>query len=132
VLIVEHNRNLRLLIEEELASEGYHTLTAASAPEAIERLNARTPDLVVLDLRLPGTHGARLAEDLRAIHPRLPIVVHTGDAAYHQNFEPRAADACVLKSSNLRKLTDTIRHILAMRRPSPRARRADLLEPALA
>lgn len=115
MLIVEHDRNHCLLLEEELAGEGYRTLTAASAAEAIDRLNERAPDLVVLDLRLPGRHGAEFAEALRATHPGLPIVVHTGDAAYHQSFLPRTTAACVLKNSDLRPLTEAVRRLLAAR-----------------
>ena len=126
LLIVEHYRNQRLLMEEELACEGFRTVSAANVAEALDRLGADTPDLVVLDLHLAGKDGHALLKRIAERHPRPASVIYTADASFHQTFTPRHADACVLKSSDLGKLVAIIRQLLAGRRADgqPAARQA--------
>lgn len=57
VLIVEDDKTLGLLLAEELRDAGLETLWAATAEEAEKTVEARWPDLIVCDLRLPGMDG---------------------------------------------------------------------------
>ena len=116
ILIVEPNRNQRLLLEEELQYEGYRTLSAATAREALARLTKERADLVLLDIHLPGMDGLELIGRLIEIDSRIPVVIYTGDSSFQENFRAWVADAYVLKSSKLEELVETIRQILARRR----------------
>ena len=59
VLVVEDNAlNLRLF-NDLLQAKGYHTLNARSGPEALEIMRAERPDLVLMDIQLPGMSASR-------------------------------------------------------------------------
>lgn len=113
ILIVEDDKNHRLLLTEGLEEEGYTTSAAASATEALAKILATPPDLVVLDLGMPGMDGIELLEKLRQMDRRLPIVIYTGYSSSRASFMAWVADAYVVKRSCLGELKDTIREILA-------------------
>lgn len=115
ILIVEDDQNQRLLIQEELEEEGYATSGAASGPEALHRVEDRMPDLVVLDLAMPGMDGVELLGRLLYLNQHLPVVIHTAFTQYQDNFMTWAADAYVVKDVGFRELKRTIRQVLEKR-----------------
>ena len=66
VLIVEDEEDIRELLSYTLIREGYQVATVASGEEALAVAEARTPDLVILDLMLPGLDGMTVCRKLRA------------------------------------------------------------------
>ena len=118
ILIVEDDKNQRLLLEEELQEEGYCTLTAANGEEALETVRRAMPDLVVLDLAMPGIDGIELLSKLLSMNKQLPIVIHTAFSSYQENFMTWAADAYIIKHSSCRELKITIRDVLARHHPA--------------
>ena len=80
ILVVDDNQDNTLLMRELLASRGYEVQTAGSAEEAEELLAARTPDLILLDVIMPGKSGYDLCRALKAdLNTRLvPVVMITG------------------------------------------------------
>jgi CheY-like chemotaxis protein len=82
VLIVEDSPAKLLLARAILRRAGYHIDEARSAEEAIERLTARLPHLILMDIQLPGKDGLALTREIRA-DPRtghIPIVALTANA----------------------------------------------------
>ena len=115
LLIVEDDRRQRLLLREELQEEGYTVRAAANATEALAKVSATMPDLVVLDLGMPGMDGIELLGKLLGINKRLPVVIYTAYSGYRDNFMSWAADAYVLKQSHLGELKARIREVLDSR-----------------
>jgi two-component system phosphate regulon response regulator PhoB len=65
VLVVDDEPDITALVAYHLAKEGYRVSTAASGPEALKAVTEQRPDLVVLDLMLPGQSGYEVLEALR-------------------------------------------------------------------
>jgi len=128
ILIIEDDRNQRLLLEEELAGEGYTILTAASGTEALTILERTMPDLVVLDLAMPGMDGLELMGKLLGLNNRLPVVIHTAYSSYQDNFMSWAADAYVIKRSDLAELKGAVRGVLG-KAEGPAKRRPGFVPP---
>jgi CheY-like chemotaxis protein len=82
VLVVEDDDDLRLMYRNALAFAGYAVHDVANGFDAIRRIDSAPPDLVVLDLRLPGLSGFAVQQEISAqAHTRsIPIVVVTGSA----------------------------------------------------
>jgi DNA-binding response OmpR family regulator len=116
ILVVEDERSLRLLYQKELEQEGYRVVTAGSAAEGLSALEAECPDLVVLDIRMPGMDGLECMGRMLAEHRRVPIVLNTAYSSYEDNFLSWSADAYVTKSSDTGELRGKIREILEARR----------------
>jgi DNA-binding response OmpR family regulator len=115
ILIVDDEANLRLLYEKELNREGYAVKVAASGKDALEQMAVTQPDLVVLDIKMPGMDGLELMNKILAVNNRLPVIISSAYASYKDNFATWSADAYVVKSSDLSELKETIRTILQQR-----------------
>ena len=115
IMIVEDYPNQRRLYEEELRRDGHETATAEDGREALSLLDQVRPDLVVLDVAMPGLDGIETMIRMLAKDRRLPVVLNTAYGCYRENMRTWAADACVVKSSDTTELKTTIQKVLASR-----------------
>src|SRR5688500_12160580 len=77
LLVVDDDDAIRATLERSLTAEGYAVDVAADGNEALRMARDRTPDLVVLDLMLPGLSGLDVCRRLRAAEQQLPILLLT-------------------------------------------------------
>ena len=112
VLLVEDEANQRLLYGRELAEEGYEVIEAADGREAVERLEQVHPDVVVLDISMPGMDGIEVLGKILSRDNTIPVIIHTAYANYKDNFMTWSADAYVVKSSDLSELKTTLQEVL--------------------
>ena len=82
ILIVEDEKEIRELLVFTLLRDGYEVVEAETAEIAIEKIDNRLPDLVLVDWMLPGIDGIELAKRLRRdeLTVELPIVMLTAEA----------------------------------------------------
>jgi two-component system nitrogen regulation response regulator NtrX len=80
ILIVDDEADIRSIIADTLADEGYDTRMAADADAALAALRARRPSLVLLDIWLEGSRidGMGVLDAIRAEHPSVPVVMISG------------------------------------------------------
>lgn len=77
ILIVDDDEHLRENLAELFAVEGYETMTAANAPEALERIASGNVDLLLTDFRMAGKSGIDLIEEARRARPGLRAILMT-------------------------------------------------------
>ena len=118
ILVVEDEESYRQALESGLSSEGYEVELAADGFEGLRRFAARPPDLVLLDLLLPGMGGVEVCRRMRDLAPVPVIMVSAldGEPEVVQAFELGAEDY-VTKPYRLRELVARIQAVL--RRVSP-------------
>jgi response regulator NasT len=110
ILIVDDEAVIRMGLKSMVTSLGYQVVgTAANGDDALEKATALKPDLMLLDIKMPGKDGLTVAETLAAEHP-IPIIMLT--AYTDQALIERAANAAVMgylvKPINESKLRPTI------------------------
>ncbi len=111
VLVIEDDDAIRRLVSDTLAGEGLLVKEAADGYAAVELARADRPDLVVLDIMLPGLDGLTVAEQLRQLYgDELPILVMTAG----QKIAEHAAQ--VGAYSQLDKPFDLDHLVIAVRR----------------
>ena len=120
VLIVEDEPHLRLLYEIELAKAGYHPLVAASGLDCLETIATMRVDLVILDIRMPGMDGVEVLQSIIARWRSVPVIIHTAYSGYRDNYLTWGARAFLTKSSDSRKLIETVDKLLHPERVEPR------------
>lgn len=77
ILVVDDDAQLRHSFEKLLTSEG-HTVRAAATGEAgLESVKTKVPDLVIMDVRLPGMDGLETFQAMHEIEPKLPVIIMT-------------------------------------------------------
>jgi len=112
ILIIEDNENERLLYKEELEKEGYEVLTASSGKEGLSFIENEKLDLIILDLRMPEMDGLEVLGKILSKRKNLPVIIYTSYSQYRNNFLSWAADAYIIKSSDMVELKNKIREIL--------------------
>jgi diguanylate cyclase (GGDEF)-like protein len=111
-LIIEDDRDIAALFRHVLDIAGYQTEVIMHGGEAIERLQSILPDIVLLDLTLPGVPGSVILEDMRA-DPRLknvPVLVITA-YAYMADTLSVEPDLVLLKPVNLEQLSNLVQRL---------------------
>jgi two-component system response regulator RegX3 len=113
ILVVEDEPTLRETVAEALEGEGFAVRTAADGPAAVASFRERQPDLVLLDLMLPGMSGMDVCRILRA-ESAVPIVMLTArDSELDKVLGLElGADDYVTKPFSLRELAARIRAVL--------------------
>lgn len=77
ILVVEDNALNLQLVRDILEYRGHEVVSAASVPEARSRLIETRPDVVLLDIQLPGGGGETLLDEIRSATPDLPVIAVT-------------------------------------------------------
>lgn len=77
ILIVEDDESIRFLLKQNLEFEGYAVVEAAEGERGLEMANSENPDLLVLDLMLPGMSGMEICKRLRNTGSDVPILMLT-------------------------------------------------------
>ena len=77
VLFVDDDEGFRILCKRIFEDEGYRVVLAEDGAEAIDALEAESPDVAILDVRMPRKTGLELAEEIRGVNPRIPIIFYT-------------------------------------------------------
>jgi two-component system, OmpR family, alkaline phosphatase synthesis response regulator PhoP len=123
ILVVEDEDDIRELLRYNLDKEGYRVVWAASGEEALKAVKDSEPDLVLLDLMLPGVDGLEVCRSLKQDpHTRnLPIVMLTakGEEADIVAGLELGADDYVTKPFSLRVLLARVRAVLRRRKVPP-------------
>jgi len=109
ILVVDDEEGIRLLFKEELEEEGYEVELAKGGAEALEKLTQWKPDLVTLDLKMPGMGGLEVLEQIRKKDKRLPVIICTAYGEYKSDLSTWASDAYVVKRSDLTELKEVIK-----------------------
>lgn len=77
VWIVDDDRSIRWVLEKALQQEGMTTQSFESADSVLTRLGRQQPDVIISDIRMPGSSGLDLLARIRELHPRLPVIIMT-------------------------------------------------------
>ncbi len=120
VLVIEDDFDVRDAVGRGLGLHGFDTQLAADAPAARAAMARRTPDLIVLDVGLPGQSGIEFCADLRAGGVDLPVLILSARDAVGDRVDglSAGADDYVVKPFDLDELVLRIRALL--RRAAPR------------
>ena len=117
VLLVEDNEANQLLARSVLEREGYRVEVAGAAEEALEKVGEKLPNLILMDIQLPGRDGLSLTRELKAspLTASIPIIALTAHAMIGDR-EATIAAGCsgyIAKPIDTRTFAGQIREILA-------------------
>ncbi len=78
ILLVDDETSIRDFCYDLFSQEGHEVITAARGSQALAMAGSEKPDMVLMDLQVPGEQGLSLLVKLKAAHPKLPIVLFSG------------------------------------------------------
>ena len=116
ILLIEDSNSLRKLLSIRLGKQGYEVSTAEDGLEGLEKVRMKKPDLIILDLLLPGMDGHKVCRliKLNSLTRDTPIVMYTSrdldeDAELAKQC---GADAFIVKTTRSAIMLDVIRQLL--------------------
>ena len=116
ILIVEDNEKNLKLVRDVLQVKGYQTLEAGTAEDGLKLARDHAPDLILMDIQLPGMNGIEALKALRAAPAtaRIPVVAITASVMQQDRQQIMGAgfDGFIEKPVNLRGLLDTVQRAL--------------------
>ena len=116
ILIVEDNDKNLKLVRDVLQVKGHATIEAVNAEDGLVLARERKPDLILMDIQLPGMNGIEALGVLRAdpATAAIPVVAVTASVMAHDRNKITEAgfDAYVGKPINLKEFLDTVRRVL--------------------
>ena len=116
VLIIEDNDKNMKLARDVLQNKGYRTLEAVTGEDGVKLARDNIPDLVLMDIQLPGINGIEAFKQLRADPKtaRIPVVALTASVTPTDRSQITAAgfDAFIGKPINLKEFVETVKRLV--------------------
>lgn len=115
VLLVDDEEEFAVTLAERLRLRGIMTSTAGDGEEALRQVAEDTPQLVVLDMMMPGLGGLAVLQHLKRNHPNLPVIMLTGRGSTKDGIEGMHLGAFdyLMKPVKIEELVDKMRQALA-------------------
>lgn len=104
ILVVEDEALIRHLVVDTLTDEGHQVIAAPSGEDALAQLETHTPDLLIVDLRMPGMSGQEFVRRQRERGEPIPVVVLSGSSEAKQVGRELGAIAVIHKPFDLDEL----------------------------
>ena len=104
ILLVDDEESIHLLYRDELEEVGYEVHSALSGDEALNTMDIIKPDLVILDINMPGTNGIDTLRSMKEKHPTMPVILSSAYQEYKQDLASWASDDYIVKSADMSEL----------------------------
>ena len=114
VLVVDDEKHIRMLYQEELESDGYVVATSDGEEPILSVLEREKPAVVVLDIKLgPTRSGLDLLQEIRGKDQLIPVILSTAYDSFQHDLKSIAADYYVVKSVVLTELKSKVSQAMA-------------------
>lgn len=80
IWVIDDDRSIRWVLEKALGQAEMNVTSFESADAALRRLSSVVPDVIVADIRMPGTDGLTMMQQIKERHPNLPVIIMTAYA----------------------------------------------------
>ena len=117
ILVVDDDQSIATAFQKFLDHEGHGCLLASNAEDAVRLVGERGPDLVIMDVRMPGTDGLAALQIIRKLHASVPVVIMTAHGTSQTSIDAMRAGAFeyVTKPLDLDQLREVIARVLSVK-----------------
>lgn len=112
VLVVDDEESICLLYQAELEDRGYSVRIQSNGSRVLEDVENFRPDVVVLDIKMPGISGLEVLEKLKRRFPDVCVVLNSAYGSFKNEASVKRAEGYVIKSSDLSELLKTIEKLV--------------------
>ena len=114
ILVIDDEQGIRNLLHTLLRRKGYDVILADSGEHGLEFFRRYRPDVIVLDLKMPGMDGLTVLQQVHSLNPQQPVIMLTGAGTPEAEFQARALGVTefVEKEFSLHLLGDALTRLL--------------------
>ena len=112
ILLVDDEESIQIVYREEFEDEGYQVISALDGTSGLEKFKQEEPDLVILDIQMPGMNGVEVLRQMKMLCPSVPVVLSSAYQEFKRDLGTWASDEYVVKSGNLDELKATVKRLL--------------------
>jgi two-component system, response regulator, stage 0 sporulation protein F len=114
ILVIDDEESIRSLLDTILRRKGYNVILADNGPNGLERFRKEHPDVIVLDLKMPGMDGLTVLQEIRRADSSQPVIVLTGAGTPENEQQARSLGVSefVEKEFSLHHLGDSLKRLL--------------------
>jgi DNA-binding NtrC family response regulator len=112
LLVVDDEESICLLYQAELEDRGYHVQVQNDGIKVLEDVECLHPDVVILDIKMPGINGLNILKKLKDRFPDVSVILNSAYGSFKNEESVQKADGYVIKSSDLTELIKTIENLL--------------------
>ncbi len=129
VLIVDDEKNIVSSLREILIDEGYEVSVASDGLGALKMIQSDPPDLVLLDIWLPGMDGIEVLKTVKTYHPEIEVLIMSGHGTIDTAVQATKLGAFdfIEKPFSLDQLTETVENVFKEKKNTQRAQEVNLL-----
>ena len=113
ILLVDDEESIHMLYRQELEDEGYKVHSSLTGTDALQIVKIMSPDLVILDINMPGMNGIEVLREIKRINPKLPVVLFSAYHEFKQDLSTWASDDYIVKSSDTNVLKGAVHQLLS-------------------
>jgi DNA-binding NtrC family response regulator len=120
ILVIDDEPGIRDLLDTLLRRKGYDVVLAESGQKGLDLFRRERPDVIVLDLKMPGMDGLTVLQQVRSLDPKKPVIILTGAGTAETEQKVRALGVTeyVEKEFSLHRLGDSLKRLLNKPTPS--------------
>lgn len=117
ILIVDDQYGIRILLNEVFHKEGYETFQAANGIQALEVVKTHHPDLVLLDMKIPGMDGIEILKRMKVIDEEIRVIIMTayGELDMIQESKDLGALTHFAKPFDIDEIRDAVKTYLPLK-----------------
>lgn len=109
ILLVDDEQGIQLLYRGEFEDEGYEIDSAWNGEEALQKFRDNPPDLVILDINMPGMNGIEVLRQMKEMNDALPVILCSAYPEFKQDFGTWASEDYIVKSANIDELKAAVK-----------------------
>lgn len=120
ILIVDDQKGVRRLLEELFKKDQWNVHSASDGLEAIEKVDGFSPDIILMDMKMPNMNGLEASQKILEKQPRLSIIMMTayGEMDVIKKALEAGVKKCITKPFDIMNLRDTVNEVIAENQPA--------------
>lgn len=112
ILLVDDEPSIQIVYREEFEDEGYEVLSALNGEEGLKIFQAEKPDIVILDIHMPGMNGIEVLRQMKKQRSDIPVILSSAFQEFQSDISTWASEEYIVKSGNLDGLKDAVKRLL--------------------
>ena len=112
ILLVDDEENIRIVHGAEFEDAGYQVVSAANGEDGLAKFQEEKPDIVILDIRMPGMSGVEVLRKMKMLDSTIPVILSSAYPQFKHDIGTWACDAYIVKSGDSTDLKNAVRELL--------------------